>query len=357
MKTKMKVRPEIDSPKPDACHGITQKHWFYASLKKFNDPKKKLEKTPVPQPGVSVSTKGPEETPEELLVQNPQIIAPTFYNLLKSKGFKILRETMSGSSTPQVMRSDINNGKLQTWAKQFKKFKNKLPKKNEKPVSASGKRESGHSDFHIESQFLESSARDNGVGVSRFRVALITEGLGNFKDAYYYPRESLEKALPIFEGKKIYADHPSSTEEETRPERSVKDIGGHFEKLAIEETEDGRAQLVADAVVLQDKPYEWARELMRHSVEYAKQFPDKDFVGLSINANGDSEERDSDLVEAIAPKGAVDKLKKAMEKGLSQVRYVTSISDAVSCDLVTEAGAGGRIISMLESSKEIKNET
>lgn len=357
MKPKTKAHPELDSPKPDKCHGITQKHWFYASMKKFHNPKKKLEKTPVPQPGVSVSTKGTEETPEELLIQNPQISAPTFYNLLKSRGFKILRETMSGSSVPQVMRSDVNNGQVQNWSKQFKKFRNKLSKNPKKPISASDKRESRHSDFHIESQFLESAARDNGVGISRFRVALITEGLGNFKDAYYYPRESLEKALPIFEGKKIYADHPTSTEEETRPERSVKDIVGHFEKLAIEETQDGRAQLVADAVVLQDKPYEWARALMRHSVEYAKQFPDKDFVGLSINASGDSEEREIDLVESIAPNGALDKLKKAKEKGLSQVRYVTSITDAVSCDLVTEAGAGGRIISMLESSKEIKNET
>ncbi|OPZ24627.1 MAG: hypothetical protein BWZ03_00102 [bacterium ADurb.BinA186] len=105
-----------------------------------------------------------------------------------------------------------------------------------------------------------------------------------------------------------------------------------------------------------DKPYEWARALMRNSVEYAKKFPDKDFVGLSINANGDAKEAAIDEILRSAPEGAKFKLSKALEAGITTVRVVSKIDEAISCDLVTEAGAGGRIIKMLEAENMNKEE-
>jgi hypothetical protein len=69
---------------------------------------------------------------------------------------------------------------------------------------------------------------------ARFRVALIQEGLGNLRDGFYYTKQALESAVPAFEGKKAYADHPSRSEESDRPERSVRDIVGHYENLKLE---------------------------------------------------------------------------------------------------------------------------
>ena len=92
---------------------------------------------------------------------------------------------------------------------------------------------------------------------------------------------------------------------------------------------------------------------MRHAVEYAKKFPDKEFVGLSINASGDSGEMSLDefLKETKVPDSVLPKLMKAKEQGAQTIRPVTAISEAVSCDMVTEAGAGGKILDMIEKEK------
>jgi hypothetical protein len=156
----------------------------------------------------------------------------------------------------------------------------------------------------------------------------------------------------VFEGKKIYADHPSADEDQNRPERSVRDVLGHFENIAIEEADDGRALLMGDVTILPDKPFEWARALMRHSIEYAKKYPDKDFVGLSINAMGDAQESSIQSVLESAPESVKAKLIQARDMGIENVRLVSVITEAVSCDLVTEAGAGGKITNILESNKE-----
>lgn len=191
------------------------------------------------------------------------------------------------------------------------------------------------------------SASDDGIGPTRFKCILIQEGLGNFGDAYYYHRSALESAVPVFTGAKIYADHPSTLEEETRPERSVRDVLGHFENIQIESDKSERAMLTGEVVVLPDKPYEWARALMRHAITHAEKFPDKDFIGLSINASGDANEAPIEQVMKDAPASALPKLAEAKQNGIESVKVVTKIKRAVSCDLVTEAGAGGKIINVI----------
>lgn len=274
----------------------------------------------------------------KILVENPQMTAPTFVNLIKSQGFKIVKEDFS----------DLIDG----------------AKKKEKEIKASieANNSSGHAPVvrsHLESmrisqsRMLESSASDNGIGITKFKVALITEGLGNFVDGYYYTKESIESAVPIFEGKKIFANHPTRTEEEDRPERDINDVVGHFENLRVEQLQDGRHQLIADANILPDKDYERYRALMRHAVEFSKKYPDKDFVGLSINADGyNTPMRISEFItKSEIPSGAMPKIKEAMEKGLEVVKVVPEFKDAVSCDLVTEAGAGGKVLEMIEGEK------
>jgi hypothetical protein len=300
----------------------------------------------------------------DIIVQNPEINASTLLNTIKAKGLKIVdakpatgpaeeptdpfgMEADSASSNTASLRTTLNP---------------QTKKKNESITFAPGKKPIKESDKFKETsnlnfrscKFLESSSADDGVGPTRFKTVLLQEGLGNLRDTYYYSRQALESAIPVFEGKKIYADHPSAFDEETRPERSVKDVLGHFQDIHIEEDADGRAMLVGDVMILDDKPYEWARGLMTHAVTYSKKYPDKEFVGLSINASGDAHEigLDQFMKENKIPESAVIKLMKAKDEGVESIKVVMEIKNAVSCDLVTEAGAGGKILEMLEKEKK-----
>lgn len=203
--------------------------------------------------------------------------------------------------------------------------------------------------------FLESAqpVTDNKGGTTRYKVVMLEEGMGNFGASAYYSKEALISAIPIFEGKKIYADHPAESEAEERPERSVRDILGHFENVHVSESASGGQQwLCGDLVVMAGSSYQWARELMEHAVAYAKKFPDKEFVGLSINASGDSEEiAIQEAMKRGIPDGAMIKIQEAQAQGIDKLVYVSKFNEAVSCDLVTEAGAGGKILSLIESAK------
>lgn len=209
-------------------------------------------------------------------------------------------------------------------------------------------------------KFLEAAAAPGGDPsvFTRFKSILLQEGLGNFRDGYYYSRQALESAAQVFEGKKIYADHPTSLDEQVRPERSVRDVLGHFENVLVEDGDDGRALLVGEVVIPPDEPFLWARSLMGHSVIYAQKYPDKDFVGLSINASGDATEMAIDkLTEQGVPASVLAKLEEFKEQGNQIVKLVTVIAEAVSCDLVTEAGAGGKILSLLEGDLKMAKKT
>lgn len=339
LKLGFKETAERSIPEPkvtkDPNQGVRVSSWFYGAMEALA-PKGLVVSAPTTTQADSHSQGEPASETEiaQLMVDNPTMSGATFYNMLKSKGYEITRdpalapkEAASASAMPQVTRALES---LRSLAPRGRARKQREPR----------------------GRFLERAAVDDGIGPTRFRCVLIQEGLGNFKDAYYYSRDALLAAVPVFEGKKIYADHPSSAEEQVRPERSVRDVLGHFENISLNETDDGKAQLVGDVVLLGDKQYEWARGLFRHAVEYSKNFPDKDFVGLSINASGDAEERGLEEVMESAPTSAKVKLAAAKDQGIKRVRYVSTITEAVSCDLVTEAGAGGRILSMIESERK-----
>lgn len=301
-------------------------YWPFFASEVFK--KKEASKTPPENPmqkpeptTLDAPVKTADEEVRKIMLDNPDMNASTLYNTMKAKGLDVVTKTEAegGSTNAAVLRS----------------------------------KESSSMVFRV--KLVEGAASDNGVGHTRFKTILIQEGLGNLKDGYYYTKEALASAVPIFEGKKIYADHPSAIDEQVRPERSVRDILGHFENVRLEEGVDGQAMLTADVVTLPDDPYRWARALMRHAVGYAKQYPDKDFVGLSINATGDAEPKEVSefLKETELPKSAIPKLQMAVEQGLSTVKVVSVLHDAVSVDLVTEAGAGGKILQLLEQEKKM----
>ncbi len=199
------------------------------------------------------------------------------------------------------------------------------------------------------SSMRESETKGKG---KKFEVVIIEEGLGNFGDAFYYSADVINGMPDTFEGKKIYANHPSAIDEETRPERDVRDILGYFEDVKAQ-TIDGKTSLVANVLIPDDQSYDWARTLMREAIAFKGKHPDKEFIGISINASGDANETPIDDVIASAPASAKPKLIEAKSKGIETVRVVTAITDAVSADLVTEAGAGGKIIKLMEGDKDM----
>jgi len=262
-----------------------------------------------------------EAVAQRCLLENPEISAATLINVTKSK-----MATPAPKDTDKTDEADSASSLSQTTR----------PKESSKI-------------FFKTSKLRERAASDDGIGITKFEAVLIEEGMGNFTDAFYYSREAIESSVTIFEGRKIYADHPAASEDTERPERSVRDILGHFENVRVEENE-GRAMLVGDVTIMDEKGYAWARGLMRHAIEYAKKFPDKEFVGLSINASGEASEEslDSVLNSDTVPDSAKGKLNEAKEFGIDVLRVVRRIIDAVSCDLVTEAGAGGKVLKLIE---------
>ncbi|GAH56668.1 unnamed protein product, partial [marine sediment metagenome] len=56
----------------------------------------------------------------------------------------------------------------------------------------------------------------------RATVTVIKAGF-NYDKSRYYPKEMLQRDYGIFEGLKMYADHPTETEEKERPERSIRE--------------------------------------------------------------------------------------------------------------------------------------
>lgn len=151
----------------------------------------------------------------------------------------------------------------------------------------------------------------NGV----FEIALISPGWGS---SGYYSSEVLQEAgkQKIFaSGTHMFLDHPSSTEEMDRPERSVKDL------VAVLQ-EDARwtgSALVGKAKVFSN----WKTALAEM----------KDAIGVSVRAFAEVKEG-----EAEGRRGTI----------------IERIEKALSVDFVTRAGRGGRILEVLESQREIQ---
>jgi hypothetical protein len=135
----------------------------------------------------------------------------------------------------------------------------------------------------------------------------------------YYPAEVLERDGPrVFKkGLKIYADHPTPTEEAERPERSVHDLAAELVSDAQWRTDKpGGPGLFADAKVFQSY-YSLVEDLAPH-------------IGVSIRASGKAARG-----KAEGRDGAI----------------IQEITSARSVDLVTVPGAGGQIVSMFESAR------
>lgn len=131
----------------------------------------------------------------------------------------------------------------------------------------------------------------------------------------FYPAEVLRRdgpnAFPA--GTHVYLDHPTSGEDIERPERSFKDLAGYLvDGAQYEESKDGSGLFARIQFIPEIK--ERIRSLAP-------------VIGLSIRASGEVER---------APDGR---------------NIVRTIAEGLSVDVVTRAGAGGRLVTMTESTK------
>jgi hypothetical protein len=167
-----------------------------------------------------------------------------------------------------------------------------------------------------ESRPLAVLESDTTPGTGRLRVQVITPGWGS---SGYYPAPVLEaagKAAVFPAGTQMYLDHPSWSEAQDRPERSVRDLAAVLTGPAS--WDDQMQALVAEAQVF--APY---RDMLTDpGLAQA--------IGVSIRANA------------------------VVEQGEAEGRTGTIVSElveGVSVDFVTQAGRGGRILSVLESAR------
>ncbi|MFA5937358.1 MAG: hypothetical protein WC822_05810, partial [Candidatus Paceibacterota bacterium] len=77
-----------------------------------------------------------------------------------------------------------------------------------------------------ESARLLEAMADGAGGEKVFKVALISEGLGNLRQKNYYGPEAIDSAREVYEGKCCYINHQDSIEEESLPERDIRDKAG-----------------------------------------------------------------------------------------------------------------------------------
>ena len=184
------------------------------------------------------------------------------------------------------------------------------------PASAGAPVEISESSVRI----LEAKKGEEAKG-NAWDVLLIKAGTSG--NARHYPAAMLEASVPLFEGVKAYADHPSKEEARNRPERSIRDVVGWFEGVRWDAEEQGirgtfRITEAAD----------WLRQTLKSAWDAGK----TDLLGFSINALGRVGAKRSDnstLIEAI-------------EK-------------VVSTDVVTTPGAGGRLLGVLESERSAED--
>lgn len=139
-------------------------------------------------------------------------------------------------------------------------------------------------------------------------ITPIRPGFGNKRDGFYYPAKTIREAVEAgrFNNVKMYANHPTKTQEKELPERSVNDWVGVVKETTWDETHQRpRSRLK----VLDESVYRKFKEAPEH-IAYS-------VLGGGRARRGTADGRDARIVESM------DKVR--------------------SIDWVTEAGAGGGI--------------
>ena len=151
----------------------------------------------------------------------------------------------------------------------------------------------------------------------RATVIVIKAGFNATEDRYY-PAEMLRRDYGIFEGMKMYADHPTKEEDDARPERSIKDWVATLTEVKCDDkgTVTGIAEIV--------EPWLMSKLAALREKGMLSE------MGISINALG------------WATKGTIEGKDTLIVEKLDACRSV---------DFVTEPGAGG-VVTLYESDRD-----
>ena len=152
----------------------------------------------------------------------------------------------------------------------------------------------------------------------RATVIVIKPGFNSSEDRYY-PMEMLKRDYSVFEGMKMYADHPTVAEDKALPERSVKSTGWVAVLKDVTCDEAGIVTGIAEIV----EPWLMTKLATLRDKQLLSE------MGISINAVG-----------------------KAIEStvGNKKTLVIEKLIACRSVDFVTEPGAGG-IVTFYESDK------
>lgn len=137
----------------------------------------------------------------------------------------------------------------------------------------------------------------------------------------YYPSDVLERDVPAVypAGTHMYIDHPTATQRDDQPERSLQTLAAVFTSTPYPVQEaDGRVIMRVEARVYS----RWQGFLSEA----------KDDIGVSINGNGDGHYGTAEGNDGMI---------------LEQLTHGQSV------DFVTKPGAGGRIVALLESDRQV----
>jgi hypothetical protein len=168
-----------------------------------------------------------------------------------------------------------------------------------------------------------------------FKVLLITEGLSENGENYYGP-EAIGSCPEAFEGSAAYIDHPTKSEADDQPERTVRKLCGYYRNVEAVQLPTGVHASPAQLVTDDTEAGRYAAEVMEAALNYEKDFPGQPIphCGLSINAGGVGEERMMNLAEG--------------QKAINYVLQIVKKPDN-SVDIVTIPARGGRVLECLES--------
>jgi len=151
----------------------------------------------------------------------------------------------------------------------------------------------------------------------RATVIVIKAGF-NEDNSRYYPEEVLKRDYKIFEGQKMYADHPTEEEEEARPERSIKDWVATLTNVTCDES--GTITGIAEII----EPWLLTKLASLRDKGMLSE------MGISINAVGSASKATIDGKETLV---------------------IEKLVASRSVDFVTEPGAGG-VVTFYEADRQ-----
>jgi hypothetical protein len=148
-------------------------------------------------------------------------------------------------------------------------------------------------------------------------VDLIREGFGNKRDGHYYSADVLKEAADQFVNAQMFENHldPETEKKLGGLPRKPSELLGRIRETWIDKDDDGNTVIRGKASVSQP----WAWNMIEH---------DPELLGVSINARGRSRV------------GMVEGQEAKIVEGISSVRSV---------DWVTKAGAGGKVVALMEA--------